>query len=91
MKRFPIVLARYFEYCCVSPEEKWRLALYCVNVGSTSVDDLVRHHGIHCFAVNWMRMQKRRKANDDREEDYPKGGGAKLARVMTWDTHHSAD
>jgi len=36
-------------------------------------------------------MQKRRKANYDREEDYPKGGEAKLARAMSWGTHHSAD
>jgi hypothetical protein len=91
MKRFPIVLACYFEYCGVRPEEKWRLALYRVNVGPTSVDDLVRHHRIHFFAVNWLRMQKRREANCDREEDYPKRGEAKLAQPMSWHTHHSAD
>src|SRR5213594_790728 len=55
MKRFPIELARYFEYCGVRPEEKWRLALYRVNVGSTSVHDLVCHDGIHRFTVNWTR------------------------------------
>src|SRR5437773_1417293 len=91
MKRRPIELARYFEYCGVCPEEEWRLALYCVSVGSTSVDDLVRHHRIHCFAVNWLRMQKRRKANCNSEEDYPKRGEAKLARPMSWRIHHSAD
>jgi hypothetical protein len=83
MKRFPIVLACYFEYCCVSPEEKWRLALYRVSVGPTSIDDLVRHHRIHCFAVYWLRMQKRRKPNYDGEEDYSKRGEAKLARRMS--------
>src|SRR5438477_8888305 len=86
MKRFPIILACYFEYCRVSPEEKWRLALYCVGVGPTSVDYLVRHYGIHCFAVNWMRMQKRRKANCNSEEDYSKHGKAKLKRPMNWHT-----
>ena len=90
MKRFPIVLACYFEYCCVSPEEKWRLAFYCVSVGSTSVNDLVRHHRIHFFAVDWPRMQKRRKANCDCEEDYPKRGEAKLERPMNWHTLQSA-
>ena len=78
MKHFPIELACYFEYCCVSPEEEWRLALYCVNVGPPAVDYLVRHHRIHRFAVNRLRMQKRRKANCNREEDYPKRGEAKL-------------
>jgi hypothetical protein len=91
MKCLPIEFACYFEYCGIRPKEEWRLALYCVNVGPTSVDDLVRHYGIHCFTVNWLRMQKRRKANYDREEDYPKGGEAKLARAMSWGTHHSAD
>src|SRR6478736_8315889 len=91
MKRFPIELACYFEYCGVRPEEKRRLALYCVSVGPTSVDDLVSHHRKHCFAVDWLRMQKRRKANCDREEDYPKRGEANLARSMSWHTHHSAD
>ena len=45
------------------PEQKRRLAFYCVNVGTSSVDDLVRHHRIHFFAVDWPGMQKRRKAN----------------------------
>jgi hypothetical protein len=91
MKRFPIELACYFEYCGVRPEEKRRLALYRVSVGSPAVNYLVRHHRIHFFAVNWLRMQKRREANCDREEDYPKRGEAKLAQPMSWHTHHSAD
>jgi len=91
MKRFPIVLACYFEYCCVSPEEKWRLALYRVNVRPPAINYLVRHHRVHRFTVNWLRMQKRRKANYDREENNPKHGEAKLARAMSWGTHHSAD
>src|SRR2546425_11018466 len=91
MKRLPIELARYFEYCGVGPEEEWRLALYCVSVGPPSVNYLVRHHGIHCFAVNWLGMQKRRKANCKREEDYPKRGEAKLARTIRWHIHHSAN
>src|SRR3954447_18690713 len=91
MKRFPIVLARHFEYCGIRPEENWWLALYCVNVGPASVDDLVRHDGIHCFAVNWPRMQKRWKANSKRQENYSKPGKAKFARPMSWHTHHSAD
>jgi len=91
MKRFPIEFACYFEYRGVRPEEKRRLAFYCVSVGSTSVNYLVRYDRIHFFAVDWPRMQKRRKANCDREEDYPKHGEAKLARAMSWGTHHSAD
>src|SRR6266478_5603771 len=91
MERLPIELASYFEYCGVCPEEEWRLALYCVNVGPTSVDDLVRHHRIHCFAVNWLRIQKRRKANCNREEDYSKRGETKLAQPMSRDSHHSVD
>jgi len=43
MKRFPIELACYFEYCGVRPEEKRRLALYRVSVGSPAVNYLVRH------------------------------------------------
>jgi hypothetical protein len=91
MERFPIEFASYFEYRRIRPEEKRRLAFYCVSVGSTSVNYLVRHHRIHCFAVKWLRMQKRRKANCNREEDYPKRGEANLARSMSWHTHHSAD
>jgi hypothetical protein len=91
MKGFPIELACYFEYCGVRPEEKWRLALYRVNVRLPAVNYLVRHDGIHCFTVNWLGMQKRRKANRNREEDNPKGGEAKLARPMSWHTHRSAD
>jgi hypothetical protein len=79
MKRFPIELACYFEYCGVRPEEKRRLALYRVSVGSPAVNYLVRHHRIHFFAVNWLRMQKRREANYDREKDYSKCGEANLA------------
>src|SRR5947209_12192055 len=88
MKRLPIKLACYSEYGGVRPEEKRRLALYRVNVRPAAVNYLVRHHRVHCFTVNWLRMQKRRKANYDREEDYPKGGEAKLARAMSWGTHH---
>jgi hypothetical protein len=91
MKRFPIELSRYFEYCGVRPEEKRRLALYRVNVGPASVDDLVRHHRIHFFAVNWLRMQKRREANCNREEDYPKHSEAKLERLINRQTLQSAD
>src|SRR5438067_13422094 len=91
MKRLPIELAGYFEYCGVGPEEEWRLALYCVSVGSPAVNDFVRHHRIHCLAVNWLGMQKRRKANCNGEEDYPTRGEAKLARPMSWHIHHSAN
>src|SRR5437016_14294385 len=90
MKCFPIELARYFEYCGVGPEEEWRLALYCVSVGSPAVNYFVRHHRIHCLAVNWLGMQKRRKANCNGEEDYPKRGEAKLARPMSSHMHASA-
>jgi hypothetical protein len=91
VERFPIVLACYFEYRGVRPEQKRRLALYRVSVGSTSVNYLVRHYRIHRFAIKWLRMQKRRKANCDREKDYPKRGEAKLAQPISWHTHHSAD
>src|SRR5215467_9689245 len=91
MKRRPIQLARYCEYCGVRPKEQWRLALYCVSVGSTSVNYLGRHHRIHRFAVNWLRMQKRRKANCNGEENYSEHGQGKLARSMSWHIHHSAD
>jgi hypothetical protein len=91
MKRFPIELACYFEHCGVRPEEKWRLALYRVNVGSASVDDLIGHDGIHPFTVNWLGMQKGWKANRYREEDNPKGGEAKSPRLMSWHTHHCAN
>jgi hypothetical protein len=69
MKRRPIKLACHFEYCRIRPKEERRLALYRVSVGSTSVDDLVRDDGIHCFAVDGPGMNKGRKANHDREED----------------------
>src|SRR4029077_10974298 len=82
MERFPIELACYFEYRGVRPEQKRARAFYCVSVGSPPVNYLVRHHRIHCFAVKWLRMQKRRKANCNREEDYPKRGEAKLSRAM---------
>jgi hypothetical protein len=91
MKRLPIELACYFEYCGVRPEEKWWLALYRVNVRPAAVDDLIRDHRIYCFTVDWPGIDKRRKANRDREEDNPKHGKAKLARPMSWHTHHSAD
>src|SRR4029077_17904342 len=91
MKRFPIVLACYFEYGCVSPEEKWRVALSCVSVGPPAVDYLVRHYGIHCFADNWLGTQKGRRTNRDREENNPKHGEAKLTRPMSWEIHQSAD
>jgi hypothetical protein len=55
------------------------------------VDDLVRYYRISRLIINRLRMQKRGQANGDREEDYPKRGEAKLARFMSWDTHHSAD
>src|SRR5436305_2916669 len=90
MKRFPIEFARYFEYCGVRPEQQRRLALYCVSVRPPAFDDLVRHDRIHCFAVNWPWMQKRRKANCNREEDYPKHGKAKLERPRSWHTLESA-
>src|SRR5207249_645578 len=88
MKCFPIELARYFEYCGVGPEEEWRLALYCVSVGSPAVNDFVRHHRIHCLAVNWLGMQKRRKANCNGEEDYPKRDEANRRHrgKMSWAT-----
>src|SRR5437868_1960146 len=91
MKRFPIELACDFEYCGVDPEEKWRLALYCVSVGSTAVNDLVRHHRVHGFTVNWLRMQKRWKANCDGERDYPKHGQGKSPRAMNWHIHRSRE
>ena len=53
--------------------------------------DLVRHHGIHRFTVNWVRMQKRRKADRDREENNPKHGQAKVARLISLHIHHYAD
>src|SRR5260370_37610317 len=91
MKRFPIDLACHFEYYGVRPEEKWRLALYRVNVRPPPVNDLVRHHGIHCFTVDWLRMQQRRKANRGREENNPKHGEAKMARPTRWHTPHYAN
>jgi hypothetical protein len=90
MKRYPIVLAYYFEYDGVRPKEKWRLALYRVDVRSASVDDLVRHDGIHPFTVDWLRMKKGWEANHDGEEDQPKHGETKLLRAMSWQTHPSA-
>jgi hypothetical protein len=74
MKRRPIELACYFKYRRVRPEEKWRLALYRINIGPASINNLVRYDGIHSFTVDWLGMHKRRKANGDGEEDYPKQG-----------------
>jgi hypothetical protein len=91
MKRFPIELARYFEYCGVRPEEKWRLALYRVNVGSTSVHDLVCHDGIHRLTVNWLGMDKGWKPNGYREENNPKRREAKSPRLMSWHNRHCAN
>ena len=61
MKRLPIELACYFEYCGARPEEERRLALYRVNVGPPAVNYLVRHHRIHCFAVNMAEDAKERE------------------------------
>src|SRR4029453_112715 len=91
MKRPPIELARHFKEPGVGPKEKWRLALYRFSIGPPAINYLVRYHRIHCFAVNRLRMQKRRKANCNREEDYPKYGKAKFPRPMSWRIHHSAD
>jgi hypothetical protein len=91
MKRLPIKLARYFEYRRVRPKQEWRLALYRVNVGSASVDDLVGHDGIHLFTVNWLGMQKGGEANRDREKDNRKRGEAKSPRAMSRHTHHYAN
>jgi hypothetical protein len=91
MKRFPIELARYFEHCGVRPEEKWRLALYRVNVRLPSVNDLVRHDGIHRLTVNWLGMDQGWKANHYREENDPKRSEAKSPRPMSWHTHHCAN
>jgi hypothetical protein len=82
VERVPIELACYFEYRGVRPEEKRRLALYCVSVGPTSINYLVRHHRIHCFAVDWLRMQNRWKARRNREQDNPKHGEPKLSKAM---------
>ena len=92
MKRFPIELACYFEYRGVRPEEKRRLALYCVSVGPTSVNDLVRHHRIHCFAVNVAEDAKETEGEFATvRRIIPRSGEAKLARSMSWHIHHSAD
>jgi hypothetical protein len=77
MKRRPIELACYFEYCCIRPEEKWRLAFHRVDVRSTSVNDLIRDDGIHRFTVDRPVMNQGWKANCDREKDNPKHGQAK--------------
>ncbi len=74
MKRLPIKFACYFEYSGIGPEKERRFALNRVNVRSTSVNDLVRYDGIHRFTINWLRMQKRRKANCNREKNNPKRG-----------------
>jgi hypothetical protein len=74
MKRRPIELACYFEYCRVRPEEEWRLALYRINIGPASIENLVRHNGIYPLTVDWLGMHKRWKANHDGEKDYPKQG-----------------
>jgi hypothetical protein len=74
MERLPIELASYFEYCGIRPKEEWRLALYRVNVGSTSVNDLVRDDGIHRFTINWLRMDKGWKPNRGREKNNPQRG-----------------
>jgi len=87
VERFPIELACYFEYRGVRPEQQRRFALHCVSVRAPAVDYLVGYHRIHRFAVDRPRMQKRRKANRDREEDYPKRSEPKLERPMSWHTY----
>jgi hypothetical protein len=74
MKRLPIKFACYFEYCRVRPEEEWRLALYRVDVGSTSINDFVSDDGVHRFTVDWLRMNKGWKADPNREENNPQRG-----------------
>src|SRR5215471_11934547 len=91
MERLPIELACYFEYSGVSPEKERRFALYCVSIRSTSVNDFVRHNGIHRFTINWLRMDKGRKANRDREQRNPKHGQAKSSRSIGRYTHPDAN
>jgi hypothetical protein len=74
MKSLAIKFACYFEYCGIRPKEEWRLALCRVNVGATSVNDLVRDNGIHRFTFNWLRMDKGPKANHDSQDSNPKHG-----------------
>src|SRR5205085_10427799 len=91
MKRLPIKFACYFEYSGIGPEKEWRFALNRVNVRSTSVNDLVCHHGIHLFTVNWFRMDKGREANRDRQQHNPERSQAKSSRSIVPYTLHGAN
>src|SRR6185295_13815031 len=88
MKRHPIELPCRAEYCRVCPKEKRWLALYGVNVRPASVDDLIRHDGIHSFTVNWLRMHKGREANRDGQQNDPERGPLEPSQAMTLHIHH---
>jgi hypothetical protein len=91
MKRLPIKFACYFENSGIGPEKERRFALYRVSIRSTSVNDLIRYNGIHCFTVDWTRINEGGKANRDCENDNPEGRETKSPQAVSWHTHHSAD
>ena len=75
------VLSRDFEGRRICPEQQRRLAIHRVNVGTASVDDLVRYYRISRLIINRQWMQKGRKANCNREKDYPKRSEPKLSKA----------
>ena len=58
VKRDPIVLSRDFESRRICPEQQRRLAIHRVNVGTSSIDDLVRYYRISRLIINRQWMQK---------------------------------
>src|SRR5262249_34806475 len=90
MKCLPIKLARYFEYCRVRQKQEWRLAFYGTDVRPPPLHHLVSHGGIHRFAVNWFRMDKRWNADRNREENDAACGRTKLSRLKRWHNYHRA-
>jgi hypothetical protein len=90
MKRPPIKFACYFEYSGVRPEKERRFALYGVSIRSTSVNDLIRYDGIHCFTVDWTRINEGWKANRDCENDNPERSETKSPQAISWQTHRCA-
>src|SRR5262249_46925986 len=91
VKCLPIELACCFEYGGVRPEKQWRLALDCVNVRATNVNDLVSHKPIHCFNLALLGVKQRCHANCDGKQNNPQQGQTKSSRTVSWHTHRCAN
>ena len=71
----------YLEHGRIGQNNERRLALHRVDVRPASVDDLVRHDGIHGFIVDGLWMEKRWKSGRDREQNDRNRGELELSKA----------